>query len=274
MAEATTLIKAGSILAVKGLGGFHLCVDAVNDKAVQRLRDSKFREEKPLAIMVRDIEKAEAVAYVSDMERSLLTSPSRPIVLLKARQDSPVSLLVAPSMSTLGIMLPYAPLHHLLLEADFTALVMTSANQTDEPICIDNDEAVKRLTGIADAFLVHNRQIVVRCDDSVAMVAGDKPYLLRRSRGYAPRPVLLYDALPDVLAVGPHLKSTICIVKGGMACLSPHIRDLQTPLARDFLMRPSNACSASPSADPRSWRAICVRGIIQPISPPRSGPGR
>ena len=235
LAEATKRIKAGSILAIKGLGGFHLCVDAVNDGALQRLRDRKYREEKPLAIMVRDINQAEAVAYVSHEERELLLSPSRPIVLLKARQDSPISPLVAPYMSTLGIMLPYTPLHHLLLEADFTALVMTSANQTDEPICIDNDEVVKRLAGIADAFVVHNRQIIVRCDDSVAMVARNKPYLLRRSRGYSPRPVLLKHALPDVLAVGPHLKATVCIVKGGMAYLSPHIGDLQTPLARDFL---------------------------------------
>ena len=235
LAEAIARIKAGSILAVKGLGGFHLCVDAVNDEAVQRLRDRKYREEKPLAIMVRDMEQVKAVAYISDEEGVLLLSPSRPIVLLQARQDSPISCRVAPSMGTLGIMLPYTPLHHLLLEADFTALVMTSANQTDEPICIDNDEAMKRLAGIADAFVVHNRQIVVRCDDSVAMVARNKPYLLRRSRGYAPRPVLLKHALPDVLAVGPHLKATICIVKGGMAYLSPHIGDLETPLARDFL---------------------------------------
>ena len=235
LAEATKRIKAGSILSIKGLGGFHLCVDAVNDGALQRLRDRKYREEKPLAIMVRDINQAEAVAYLSHEERELLLSPSRPIVLLKARQDSPISPLVAPYMSTLGIMLPYTPLHHLLLEADFTALVMTSANQTDEPICIDNDEVVKRLAGIADAFVVHNRQIVVRCDDSVAMVARNKPYLLRRSRGYAPKPVLLKHALPDVLAVGGHLKATVCIVKGGMAYLSPHIGDLETPLARDFL---------------------------------------
>jgi hydrogenase maturation protein HypF len=235
LAEATKLIKAGSILALKGLGGFHLCVDAVNDEAVKRLRGRKFREEKPLAIMVRDIEQAEAIAYVSSEERVLLLSPSRPIVLLRARQNSPISRLVAPHMNTLGIMLPYTPLHHLLLEADFTALIMTSANQTDEPICIDNHEAVKRLSGIADAFVVHNRHIVVRCDDSIAMVAGNKPYLLRRSRGYAPRPVLLAEALPDVLALGPHLKATICIVKGDRAYLSPHIGDLETPLARDFL---------------------------------------
>jgi len=233
--ETIARIKAGNILAIKGLGGFHLCVDAANDEALRLLRSRKYREEKPLAIMVKDIEHARAIAEVSEEERQLLLSPSRPIVLLAAKRDSPVSPLVAPDMGTLGIMLSYTPLHHLLLRNDFTALVMTSANQTDEPICIDNDEAVSRLAGIADAFLVHNREILVRCDDSVAMVARSGPYLTRRSRGYAPRPVLLKDALPDVMALGPHLKATICIVKGGFAYMSPHIGDLETPQARDFL---------------------------------------
>ena len=235
LTETITRIKAGSILAIKGLGGFHLCVDATNNEAVHELRSRKYREEKPLAIMVRDITHARTIAYVSDQEMQLLLSPSRPIVLLSARRDSPVSHLVAPGMSTLGIMLPYTPLHHLLLKSDFTALVMTSANQTDEPICIENAEAVSRLSGIADGFLVHNREILVRCDDSVAMVARNRPYPLRRSRGYAPRPVLLKEPLPEVMALGPHLKATICILKGGFAYLSPHIGDLETPLARDFL---------------------------------------
>ncbi len=235
LTETITRIKAGSILAIKGLGGFHLCVDATNNEAVQKLRSRKYREEKPLAIMVRDITHACTIASVSDEERQLLLSPSRPIVLLSARRDSTVSHLVAPGMSTLGIMLPYTPLHHLLLKSDFTALVMTSANQTDEPICIENAEAVSRLNGIADAYLVHNREILVRCDDSVAMVARNRPYLLRRSRGYAPRPVLLKESLPEVMALGAHLKATICILKGAFAYLSPHIGDLETPLARDFL---------------------------------------
>jgi len=235
LADALRRIRAGEILAVKGLGGFHLCADACSDEAVQRLRQRKFREEKPLAIMVKDCAAAADLAHVSDEESRLLISPSRPIVLCEARTPSRVSHLVAPGMGTLGIMLPYTPLHHLMLDAGFTALVMTSANQTDEPICIDNDEAAKRLAGIADAFLVHDREILVRCDDSVAMAARGKPYLLRRSRGYAPRPVLLRERLPEVLAVGPHLKATVCIIKGSRAFLSPHIGDLETPLARDFL---------------------------------------
>src|SRR5512137_420689 len=161
--------------------------------------------------MVRDIIEARKIAFISDAERDLLCSPSRPIVLLEARRPSSVSPLVAPGMDTLGIMLPYTPIQHLLFQGDFTALVMTSANQTDEPICISNDETISRLSGIADCFLVHNRDILVRCDDSVAMVARERPYMLRRSRGYAPRPLLLKDALPGVLALGGHLKSTICI---------------------------------------------------------------
>jgi len=236
VAETIRLLKSGSVMAVKGLGGFHLAVDAGNDEAVRDLRKKKFREEKPLAIMVADIRTAEDLAVITEEERRLLTSPSRPIVLVEARRPSPVSSLVAPGMSTLGIMLPYTPLHHLLLRGGFTALVMTSANQTDEPICIDNEEALQRLSGIAEYFLVHNRDILVRCDDSVSMAARGRPFVMRRSRGYAPRPLLLREELPEVLAVGGHLKSTICVLKqGGFAYLSPHIGDLETPLARDFL---------------------------------------
>ncbi len=235
LADAVKLLMDGLIVAIKGIGGFHLCVDATSSDAVTRLRERKYREEKPLAIMVRDLDHARALAEMSDEEKQLLMSPSRPIVLLKARQDSGISTLVAPGMNMLGIMLPYTPLHHLIMNAGFTALVMTSANQTDEPICIDNDEAVRRLAGIADAYLVHDREILVRCDDSVALVACGKPYVLRRSRGYAPRPVLLKEELPDVLALGAHLKSCICIINGDLAYLSPHIGDLETPHARDLL---------------------------------------
>ena len=235
IAEAVKRIKGGSVLAVKGLGGFHLCADAANTEAIELLRSRKYREEKPLAIMVRDIDSAIGLAHVSDAEKKLLMSASRPIVLLKARHETAVSPLVAPGMNTLGIMLPYTPLHHLLLKEGFIALVMTSANQTDEPICIDNSEAVERLGGIADAFLVHDRDILVRCDDSIAMTVLDEPYVLRLSRGYSPRPIPLKERLPEVLAVGAHLKSTVCVTKGDLAYLSPHVGDLETPLARDFL---------------------------------------
>ena len=232
--KAIELIIAGHVLAIKGLGGFHLCVDASSDEAVKKLRQRKYRGEKPLAIMVRDIEQAKQIAEVSAEEQALLSSFQRPIVLLKKKNNARISALVAPSVPNLGIMLPYTPLHYLLLENQFTALIMTSANQVDEPICISNREAVGHLKGIADYFLVHNRDILVRCDDSIAFVAGKKPQLMRRSRGYVPRPLILKESYPPVLALGPQLKATQCILKDNFAFLSPHIGDLETPQARDF----------------------------------------
>ena len=232
--KAIELIIAGHVLAIKGLGGFHLCVDASSDEAINKLRARKYREEKPLAIMVKDIEQAKKIAEVNSEEEALLSSFQRPIVLLKKKKNTRISALVAPSMANLGIMLPYAPLHYLLLEDQFTALIMTSANQVDEPICISNREAVGLLKGIADYFLVHNRDILVRCDDSIAFVAGKKPQLMRRSRGYVPRPLILKESYPPVLALGPQLKATQCILKDNFAFLSPHIGDLETPQARDF----------------------------------------
>jgi len=234
IAAAVGLLKEGKVLAVKGLGGFHLSVDAGNNEAVARLRSRKYREEKPLAIMVYDVAGAHRLAQINDDEEKLLTSPQRPIVLLKKRSSNIISEKVAPQVPHLGIMLPYTPLHYLLLEKDFAALVMTSANQVDEPICIRNREAVERLKGIADYYLVHNRDILVRCDDSIVMVAGERQRILRRSRGFVPRPVELAESFPDVLALGPQLKATQCILKGKFAFLSPHLGDLETPQARDF----------------------------------------
>lgn len=234
LSEAHALIRQGAILAVKGLGGFHLCVDACNEDAVARLRRRKHREEKPLAVMVRDIETACAIVHLNDDERRLLLSPSRPIVICEAKTPTPVAQSVAPGMGTLGVMLPYTPFHHLLLARGCPVLVMTSANATDEPICIDNGEAVERLAGIADAFVVHDREILVRCDDSVAFVCAGHPSMIRRSRGYAPRPIPLREPLPPVMALGAHLKSAVCIVKDDKAFISPHVGDMETPLARDF----------------------------------------
>ena len=231
---AIGLLKDGKVLAIKGLGGFHLSVDAGNDEAVKRLRSRKFREEKPMAIMVKNLEKVKRLANVNEEEEKLLASLQRPIVLLKKKDRTVISEQVAPGVPNLGVMLPYTPLHYLLLEKDFAALVMTSANQVDEPICISNREAVTRLKEIADYFLVHNRDILVRCDDSIAMVSAGREQLLRRSRGFVPKPILLKDSFPDVLALGAHLKATQCIVKGNFAFLSPHIGDLETPQARDF----------------------------------------
>jgi len=231
---AIELLVSGHVLAIKGLGGFHLSVDAGSDDAVKKLRSRKYREEKPLAIMARDIHLARQIVEISREEEILLTSPQRPIVLLKKINSGLISNGIAPDVPNLGIMLPYTPLHHILLEKHFTALVMTSANQVDEPICIGNREALERLQGIADYFLVHNRDILVRCDDSIAFVAAGKPQLLRRSRGYVPQPLPLRDANPSILALGGQLKTTQCILKERFAFISPHIGDMETPQARDF----------------------------------------
>lgn len=233
--EAIEILKQGFILAVKGLGGFHLAVDAANDEAVKRLRTRRYREEKPLAVMVRDTEIASSLVKINDAEKRLLLSPQSPIVLIpKMAGVKGLSPAVAPGMANLGLMLPYTPLNHLLLRDHFTALVMTSGNRTDEPVCIDNQEAVERLQGIADYFLLHNREILVRCDDSIAAIVGGEASVLRRSRGYVPKPILLKNHFPPVLALGAQMKSTLCLLKGNLAFLSPHIGGLETPLARDF----------------------------------------
>lgn len=229
------IISAGQVVAVKGLGGFHLCADAYSETAVQHLRTVKFREEKPFAIMVKDVLQAAELCDINSLEKELLLSPECPIVLLKKKPFSAAARAIAGALPCLGIMLPYTPVHHLLFESGFQALVMTSANKKDDPICIGNREAVKRLSGIADCFLVHNRDILVRNDDSITMVAAGKKRLLRRSRGYVPSPIPLDRKYTDVLALGPFLKSTTCIVSGNKAYLSPHIGDLETPEARDFL---------------------------------------
>lgn len=233
--ETKKLILQGNILAIKGIGGFHLSVDATNNEAVARLRNRKFREKKPLAIMVKNIEDALKIADFGEAEKKLLLSPQRPIVLLKKRKQELISPLVAPGMCNWGIMLPYAPLHHLLFRSGLVFLIMTSANQTDEPICISNREAILRLKGIADYFLVHNRDILIRCDDSIAMSAAGEIIITRRSRGLVPKPIVLKQTYPNVLALGPQIKTTICILKDNFAFLSPHIGDLETPQARDFL---------------------------------------
>ncbi len=232
--RAIELLLSGYVIAIKGLGGFHLAVDAANDEAIKRLRSRKFREEKPLAIMVRDVETASRISMIGKEEELILLSPQRPIVLARKRGGAIISPAVAPGVSDFGIMLPYTPLHHMLLEKHFHALVMTSANQVDEPICIENREAVKRLEGIADFFLVHNRDILMRCDDSIATVSSGERRIIRRSRGFAPIPVTLTKSYPPILALGPQMKTTLCILKGNLAFLSPHIGDMETPEARDF----------------------------------------
>jgi hydrogenase maturation protein HypF len=222
-----TLLGNGSIVAIKGLGGFHLACDAKNQKAVSSLRSRKYREDKPFAVMCCDINEAKVHCEVSEEEERLLLSLERPIVILKRRKDSAIALDVAPHQNTVGVMLPYSPLHYLLLKSTLKTLVMTSGNVSDEPITYENDEAEKRLHAIADYFLFHNREIHMRCDDSVTRVFDGKPYILRRSRGYVPFPVKLPFSLKRILACGGELKNTFCLTRDYYAFMSHHIGDLE-----------------------------------------------
>ncbi len=226
---AAALLADGKIVAIRGLGGFHLAVDATNETAVRRLRARKHREAKPLAVMVRTLDEARAIARVGPAEAELLTSRERPIVLLKTDPGlSGLAPSVSPGLDTVGVMLAYTPLHHLLLERVCRPLVMTSGNASEEPIAIANDDARQRLAGIADAFLLHDREIVARYDDSVVRVVCGAPLFLRRARGYAPLPIDLPIESPvPLVAVGPHLKHTFTLVHGRRAYLSQHIGDLE-----------------------------------------------
>jgi hydrogenase maturation protein HypF len=235
--DAAEEIRAGGVAAVKGLGGFHLVVDAGDAAAVGRLRARKHRPTKPLAVMVRDLEMARALVRVSPEAGALLASPEAPIVLLPKLADAPVADAVAPGNPYLGVMMPYTPLHHLLLRELDRPVVATSGNLSDEPICIDEAEAAERLAGIADAFLVHDRPIERPVDDSVIQWMAGAPRTVRRSRGYAPLPVGVPAALPPTLAVGGHLKNTIALARGTDVFLSQHIGDLETPQARDAFER-------------------------------------
>ena len=226
IAAVKTLLASGAVVGIKGIGGFHLACDATSDAALRLLRERKSRIEQPFALMARDLAAVKRFAEVSAEEARLLSSRARPIVLLRRRKPNSISSLVAPRNAYLGVMLPYAPLHYLLL--DETPLVMTSANVSGEPIVRENAEARTRLLGIADALLTHNREIEVVCDDSVIRTLEDKEIPLRRSRGYAPFPVVLKQPVDDLLAVGAEMKATFCITKGRFAYLSQHIGDMGT----------------------------------------------
>ena len=224
---ASELLKAGKVLALRGLGGFQLACDATNEEVINLLRSRKRRPSKPLAVMMTTLKEIEKHCLVSAEERKLLQSPECPIVLLKWKRSlSNVSPAVAPNLRYLGVMLPYTPLHHLLLKETGLPLVMTSGNLSEEPIAKDNDEALIRLGGIADYFLLHNRDIFARYDDSVYMVEGI-PQAIRRARGYAPYPIFLPFRAKQILACGAELKNTFCLTKDAHAFLSQHIGDME-----------------------------------------------
>ena len=228
-------LVAGQIMAIKGIGGFHLSVDATNQAAVMRLRERKHRYGKPLAVMVRDLVAAQAACLLTAEEEALLTTPARPIVLAARREGCDIAEGVAPGIPWLGVYLPYAPLQHLLFaDARVRALVMTSANLSEEPIAIDNEEALMRLGGIADAFLMHDREILQRCDDSVAAVVDGAPQLVRRARGFVPLGVPLPFDAPSLLAVGGHLKNVFALARGRFAYQSQHLGDLENLTGLEF----------------------------------------
>lgn len=239
--QTQELLKQGKILAIKGLGGFHLACDAENEAAVAELRRRKLRVDKPFALMMPDLATIELFCQLSSAEREALTALARPIVILQRRQPSSIAWQVAPGQDTLGVMLPYTPLHALLFLPDHSAsgypavpraLVMTSGNQSEEPIAFELEEARRRLGSLADAFLMHDRPIRTRCDDSVVRLfqpGFSDPVILplRRSRGYAPYPVQLPRPSPPILAVGAELKNTFCLSREKYALLSHHIGDLE-----------------------------------------------
>ncbi len=252
---AAAAMVDGMIVAVKGLGGFHLMANARNDEAVRRLRERKHREEKPLALMYPTLEAIKSDCEVSDLEERLLLSPESPIVLLRRKSvirnpQSAISSLIAPGNPYLGAMLPYTPLHQLLMAELRFPVVATSGNRSDEPICIDEHEALDRLRGIADLFLVHDRPIARHVDDSIVRVMLGRELVLRRARGYAPLPISLDEVAPSVLAVGAHLKNTIAASVGNDVFISQHIGDLETPQAFDAFQRVIESFKDLYDADP------------------------
>lgn len=267
--ESIRLLKQGKIIAVKGIGGFHLAVDALNENAVQRLRDLKGRAEKPFAVMTRDIEEARKYCVISSEEELTLKSAIAPIVLLRAYGEK-LAPSIAPFVGTLGVMLPYSPIHHLLFKHphfgigdSLSTLVMTSGNRSEEPIAAENDEALERLSCIADAFLTHNRQIVLRADDSIVRVIRGQATVFRRSRGYVPMSFRIVnnpdtdlktvgrsesadgsqhkpENSPTVLGVGADLKNAPAILDGQLLTPGPHVGDLESPEAQDYFARSIN----------------------------------
>ncbi|MGY2876092.1 hydrogenase maturation protein HypF [Marmoricola sp. URHA0025 HA25] len=250
LAQAVASLQRGEIVAVKGIGGFHLACDATNESAVALLRERKHRPSKPFGLMARDLLTAAGVVDLDTTAADLLCQAARPIVLVPRTQESRVAAAVAPGLDELGVMLPYSPLHTLLLE-QVPLLVMTSGNLSDEPLCFENDEAVRRLGQIADGFLMHDRRIAVPCEDSVVTVLDGAELPIRRSRGYAPLPVLLDGSGPSVLAVGAEVKNTFVLTRGDLAFCSAHLGDMGTLESKDAFERSVRQLQALHGVDPQ-----------------------
>lgn len=256
--DAIRLLKEGRILAIKGIGGFHLSCDAMNDKAVSRLRMTKrsslakaSQSNKPFAVMSPDVASIERYAGISEAEKRLLEERTRPIVLLGKKQPESLSIHVAPGSSDYGVMLPYTPLHHMLLhDSGLKTLVMTSGNRADEPIVTSNKDALEKLSDMADFFFLHDRDIHMRVDDSIARVNGKRVSISRRARGFVPGAIDLGEETDDILAVGPELKNTFCLTKGRFAVMSSHIGDMENSGALEFYMESLLNLKASFKATP------------------------
>ena len=260
--QTIELLLAGRIVAIKGIGGFHLSVDATNEAVVMRLRERKHRYGKPLAVMVRDLDAARSICALTAEEEALLTTAARPIVIAARREGCGIADSVAPGNPWLGIFLPYAPLQHLLFADErVRALVMTSANLSEEPIAIDNDEALARLGGIADAFLMHDREILQRCDDSVAAVVDGAPQLLRRARGFVPLGVPLPFDAPPLLAVGGHLKNVFALAQGRFAYQSQHLGDLENLTGLEFFKESLDHLMRTFEIEPQCGRPRFASGL-------------
>ena len=270
--EAGRLIREGYILALKGLGGFLLACDATNDSAVKRLRERKKRPSKPFAVMLKDIDEVKRYCRVNEQEIAALTSAASPIVLVRMREGVNLSLYVAPGLRNLGVMLPYTPLHHILMVETGLPLVMTSGNLSEEPIAKDNEEALTRLEGIADYFLLHNRDIRSRYDDSVAVVEQQEVRIVRRARGYAPYPIYLPFQSRQILACGSEMKNTICLTRDNHAFVSQHIGNMEHAetlehfentidlYARLFRIQPEViACDLHPDYQSTKWAEAKAR---------------
>ena len=233
--KTVNLIRRGQIIAVKGIGGYHLVCDAANDESVKRLRMNKNREERPLAVMFPDLESVKAETEINKLEERAINSVEKPIVIVNKREETSIAEAVSPDNRTVGAFLPYSPLHYIILKKLRKPVVATSGNMTDEPIVREEKDAFKKLTNIAEYVLSHNREIIRRCDDSVIRVVSGKQTPIRRSRGFVPIPVMLpFKLKRPVLALGPHMNNTVALGIDNMAFISQHIGDLDNPLAMEF----------------------------------------